>query len=683
MMPASPASSHQGWEAVRGKPSPFGPARYGGGVNFALYSEAAQRVWLALFDAPEAQSPLVEFELDRKKHCRGAIWSVFVKGLDAGVCYAYRVEGPKKPAKGRVFDPKRYLLDPYARLVVDNRPGGLAKSVVTGDERVPEAPPNPGTPLTDTIIYEVHLRGMTAHPSSGVAEPGTYRAFIEKIPYLKELGVTAVELLPVYECGEVELHQMHPDTGEPLPNYWGYSPVSFFAPWGKYGSAGGRGEQLAEFRELVDALHEAGLEVILDVVYNHTSEGGKNGPLQTLKGIDPDTYFLFEGAEHMNYSGCGNTLQCNHAVTSDLIIDSLRYWTAEMQVDGFRFDIASILNRDSEGHLHQNAPVVDRIARDPVLRDIKLVAEAWDAGGGYQVGSFGTPRWSDWNGVFRDDVRRFWAGDGAAKAAFALRITGSPDVYQPNGRTPHNSINFVTCHDGFTLRDLVSYSHKHNRINGEKNRDGTDHNISANNGIEGDTDDPEINELRRRLQKDFLATLFLSLGVPMMLGGDEFGRTQQGNNNAYCQDNEISWFDWGLLERNQELFAFTKAVIQFRKANPVFHRDEYFTGKPEKDGVPDLVWMNTEAMHLEWHDSDLALACVMHPNTNNGTAVCIMFNGTLGARPFKTPRGNWRLRLNTARPMGEDAYLDEGAAPDCGDIIIVGRKSMAVLTSKG
>ena len=679
-MPAS--STITALQAVRGKSSPFGSVVYGGGVNFALYSEAAQRVWLCLFDSPDAHDPCREFELDRKTHCRGAIWSVFIKGLEAGAYYAYRVEGPKKGKKGRIFNEDHYLVDPYTRLIVDNRVGGIPKSVVVTDERPVESPPNPGIALMDTIIYETHVRGMTMHPSSGVAAPGTYRALIEKIPHLKELGVTAIELLPVYECGEVEVHQKHPDTGEPLPNYWGYSPVGFFAPWGKYGSEGGRGEQLAEFRELVDALHAAGLEVILDVVYNHTSEGGLGGPLQSLKGIDPDTYFLFDGPEHMNYSGCGNTLRCNHAVTSDLIIDSLRYWTSELQVDGFRFDIAAILNRDSQGHLHQNAPVVDRIARDPVLRDSKLIAEAWDAGGGYQVGAFGTPRWSDWNGVYRDDVRRFWAGDENAKSAFALRLTGSPDIYQPNGRTPHNSINFVTCHDGFTMRDLVSYTRKHNRLNGEKSRDGTDHNISANYGIEGDTDDPEITELRMRLQKDFLTTLFLSLGVPMMLGGDEFGRTQQGNNNAYCQDNEISWFDWSLLETNRELFAFTKAVIQFRKDNPVFRRDEYFTGKPEKDGVPDLVWMNTEAMHLEWHDGDLALACVMHPATNDGAAICMMFNSTLGARPFQTPRGKWKMRINTARRMGEDVFLDEGSAPECGDIVVVGRKSMVVLTTR-
>ena len=665
-------------------PYPLGASVTETGVQFALYSRQGSRVWLALFDNPEDETPFREFELNPRKHRFGHVWTVVVEGLGAGVIYAYRVDGPYDPKRGLRYDARHYLIDPYAKAVVNNTGEGFPKNLVIDDRRRPVCVCRPPVETADTIIYETHVKGLTAHESAGVEHPGTYGAAAEKAAeYLKALGVTTVELLPVQECGEPSLTLRHPETGKRLTNYWGYNPLALSAPAGRFASCGGQtGGQHEEFRAMVDAFHEQGLEVILDVVYNHTSEGGAGGPMQSFRGIDNPLYYLLDSkGQYVDYSGCGNTVNCAHPVVSDLIVESLRHWVRQMNVDGFRFDLASILNRDKRGHLHQASALVERIGEDPLLHNVKLIAEAWDLGGAYQVGHFGTPRWCDWNGRFRDDVRRYWHGDHAAKTDFALRLTGSPDFYQGAGRPPQNSINFVTAHDGFTLRDLVSYNHKHNEANGENNRDGSNHDLSWNCGVEGDTDDPEILALRLRMQKNFLATLFTSLGVPMLLGGDEFGRTQKGNNNAYCQDNEISWYDWRFLEDNAGLLRFCKGMIQFRQNNPVFARTAFFTGKPSRRGAePDVQWYGAGGEPQDWDAPNAALGLWINGTENKGMPLYLAFNPTEEDAGFILPEGEWWLRINTAAESPKDLFAAKDApeADPAGEIVVPVRSMMVL-----
>ncbi|MBM3289799.1 MAG: glycogen debranching enzyme, partial [Candidatus Hydrogenedentes bacterium] len=538
----------------------------------------------------------------------------------------------------------------------------------------------PRTPIARTIIYEVHVKGFTAHASSGVGAAGTFRGVVEKIPHLKELGVTAVELLPVHLCGERLLERKDPASGEALANYWGYSPIAFFAPDTRF--AQDPADAIEEFRAMVAALHDAGIEVILDVVYNHTSE--KDGAAQSFAGIDNGIYYILdEHGKRRDLTGCGNTLNCNHPVVRDLVLESLRYWVTQMHVDGFRFDLAPVLRRDRAGHLLPEGPLVEHITEDPILREIKLIAEPWDLGGGYLVGAFGGEAWAEWNAQYRDDVRRFWRGDKGAKGNFALRITGSQDLYGDDGRSPLHSINFVTAHDGFTLRDLVSYSEKRNLANGEDNRDGLNENYSTNCGAEGETADAAIGALRLRMQKNYLATLFTSLGVPMLLGGDEFGRTQRGNNNAYCQDNEVSWLDWRMLETNRELFDFCRGAIAFRKENAVFARGVYFTGRPgKKGGEPDLLWFGAAGKPQTWTPDEPTLGCQISGSENGGVAIYFAFNPSTSIAQFELPHKPWRVRIDTGQPAGLD-IVDAGHAPrvQAGNTIVARPKSMLVLTS--
>ena len=434
-------------------------------------------------------------------------------------------------------------------------------------------------PWSKIIIYETHVRGFTIHPKSGVDHPGTYRGLVEKIPYLKTLGVTAVELMPVQEFNETSVTRRNPQTSQPLRNYWGYDPVVFCAPRASYSSSGGLGQQKLEFKEMVRAFHDAGIEVILDMVFNHTAEGDELGPTLCFRGMDNAIFYTLasDKRHYKDYTGTGNTINANHPVVRDLILTSLRYWTVEMHVDGFRFDLASVLSRNETGKLLADAPLLERIAEDPVLRDVKIIAEAWDAAGAYEVGSFSERRWAEWNGRYRDDIRRFWRGDDGMLGSFASRICGSADIYTRSGKGPDGSINFVTCHDGFTLNDLVSYRDKHNEANGENNHDGTDANFSENYGAEGPTTDVEIEAVRKVQINNFLLTLFISRGVPMLLGGDEFRRTQAGNNNAYCQDNETSWYDWSFLEKHREIFRFTCGMIAFRRAHLILSKEQFYT----------------------------------------------------------------------------------------------------------
>jgi glycogen operon protein len=556
-----------------GLPHPLGATLRDGGVNFSIYSRSAEALELLLYDHVDDAEPSRSIVLNaghRTYHYR----HVFVPGLEAGQIYAWRAHGPFEPARGLRFDADKVLLDPYGRAVAVPRavsraaaraPGRndahACKSVVADVDRYDWEGDRPlRRPFAQTVIYEMHVRGFTAHPSSGLdaARRGTYAGLVEKIPYLRQLGVTAVELLPVF--------QFDPEDAPPeLVNYWGYAPISFFAPHAGYAA---RREPLAvldEFRDMVKALHRAGIEVILDVVFNHTAEGNEHGPTLSLRGLENGVYYMLDhDGRYQNFSGCGNTLNANHAIVRRMILDSLHYWVQVMHVDGFRFDLASILARDEQGHPLANPPVLWDIESDPVLAGTKLIAEAWDAAGLYQVGHFVGDSWKEWNGHFRDDVRAFVRGDHGTVKRLADRLVGSPDLYGGRPREPAQSINFVTSHDGFTLEDLVSYDRKHNEANGEDNRDGSDHNLSWNCGAEGPSDDPAVNALRTKQVKNLLAINFLSLGTPMLLMGDEVRRTQGGNNNAYCQDNAISWFDWSLVERHADLSRFVGGLIRLR-----------------------------------------------------------------------------------------------------------------------
>ena len=640
-------------------PVPYGARVMEQGVHFSVFSRHATRVWLLLFDRAEDDAPQEEFELLPDRNRLGDLWHLHVPTARAGQCYVYRMDGPRDGDAGYAFDPDQWLLDPYALAVVGQPKWGAHEGIVPG-ERIPNGRLFPKgvilkddfdwtgdrtlrVPLHESIIYEASVRGYTAHPNAGAACPGTYRGLIEKIPHLRELGVTTLELLPTQEFNEMELLWEN-GARKNLRNFWGYSTLAFFAPNGRFACSSRRGEQVREFKEMVLEMHKAGIEVILDVVFNHTAEGGLGGQTFSFRGIDNPIYYMVEedGKRYKNYTGCGNTVNGNHPVVRDFILHCLRYWVLDMRVDGFRFDLATILARGRDGELLANPPVIEQIADDPVLRGVKIIAEAWDAAGAYQVGSFPSARWSEWNGKFRDDVRDFWRG-ASTLSAFATRLCGSPDLYDRPRQAPHKSVNYVASHDGFTIADIASYAEKHNLANCEDNRDGDNHNHSDNCGKEGPTDDPAILAKRLRRQKNLIATLFLSQGVPMLLGGDEFGRTQQGNNNAYCQDNEISWVDWSLLRKNRELYEFTRRAIEFRKAHPALWRTSFFKGKDKAGDFPDIRWYGPDgAPQPDW-EKGVALACRIDGRTEHtGAAVdddhlFLVFN--VGAEPqvFELP----------------------------------------------
>jgi glycogen operon protein len=569
----SAAGKHLGESASRA--FPLGATVSRDGVNFSIFSRSASGIELLLFEREDDAQPSRVICIDPCTNRTYQYWHVFVPEARAGQLYGYRVAGSFAPANGLRFDPSKLLLDPYGRGVVIPKNYGREAARHQGDNTAtamksvvidPEAYDWEGdtplqTPSSRTIIYELHVRGFTAHSSSGVAENlrGTYAGLMEKIRYLRDLGITAVELLPVFQFDAQ-------DCPPGLVNYWGYAPVSFFAPHQAYSSRQDPVGPVNEFRDMVKALHRAGIEVILDVVFNHTAEGGHDGPTLSFRGIDNGTYYILEQdrSTYANYSGCGNTLNANHPIVRRMIVDSLRYWVNEMHVDGFRFDLASILSRDSSGHTMATPPVLWDIESDPALAGTKLIAEAWDAAGLYQVGSFIGDSWKEWNGRFRDDVRSFFRGEDGSVTRFADRILGSPEIYGHKEREAEQSINFVTCHDGFTLNDLVSYDRKHNEANLEDNRDGGNDNRSWNCGVEGPTADPEVERLRNRQVKNFITVTMLSVGMPMMLMGDEIRRTQHGNNNDYCHDNELNWLDWSLLDKHSDVHRFVKLLIARR-----------------------------------------------------------------------------------------------------------------------
>ena len=652
---------------------PYGAVIHDQGVQFVVFSRHATEMRLYLYDSVEDHEPAEIINFDPNHNRWGDIWSVFVPGVGAGQLYHFQAGGPNDPSRGLRFNPTARLIDPYAKALAGNfqpHNDGIIrppKCVVIDEEFDWEGDRHLRRDLSETVIYEMHVRGFTKHESSGVEHPGTYLGVIEKIPYLQSLGVTAVELMPVHEFPIFGTDGLPKDR----PNYWGYDPLAFFGPHRGYAHDKTPGGQVVEFKQMVKALHEAGIEVILDVVFNHTCEGNERGPNLSFKGLENPVYYMLENDKrhYKNYSGCGNTINGNHPIVREMIFHCLRHWVHNYHVDGFRFDLASILSRDRNGHLVPNPPLVEAIGEDPLLTDTKIIAEAWDAAGAYQVGSFGDDRWAEWNGRYRDDVRSYWRGDAGTRGPLATRLAGSADLYQPGGRPPCSSINFITSHDGFTLSDMVSYREKHNLANGEDNRDGDNNNFSENFGVEGPTDQPIIDQLRLRQIKNMLATLMLSQGVPMLVAGDEFRRTQNGNNNAYCQDNEISWLDWSLVESSSELVRFCRNLIAFRRNQPTVRRQQFLTGVPNsKDGWADVSWFNPLGTAVDWHVPEQPIICLLAaPGLEDdpeelGRDVLLMLNSSsLGCRfmiPTISKSKKWSLFIDTSLPSPHDIYPD-------------------------
>jgi glycogen operon protein len=692
---AYPTHFHAGFALRPGFPLPLGATFTGRGVNFAVYSRYATACSLVLFGAGESR-PYVEIPFLPEFRI-GDVFAMTVFDLDVdSLEYGFRMDGPNDPRAGHRFDASRVLIDPAAKAIrgrdgwgcLDSGHRPAYRSILAPQDFDWQGDRPPGWPMEDLVVYEMHVRGFTRSPSSGVKPAGTFAGLREKIPYLQELGVNCVELMPIFEFDEMENDRLPPQTGERLWNYWGYSTVGFYAPKAGYAATGRLGMQVDEFKTLVRDLHRHGIEVILDVVFNHTAEGNERGSTISFRGLDNRTYYMLTpDGDYYNFSGCGNTLNCNHPVVRDFVVDCLRFWVAEYHIDGFRFDLASILGRDASGAPLANPPLLESLALDPVLAKTKLIAEAWDAGGLYQVGSFPAyGRWAEWNGKYRDCVRRFLKGDEAQVAEMAQRLAGSPDLYYYRG--PTASVNFVTCHDGFTLADLVSYNNKHNEANGEDNRDGGNDNHSWNCGVEGATDDPGVLALRFRQIKNALAMLLVSQGPPMLLMGDEFGRTQHGNNNAYCHDSNLNWLDWTLKQSNAELFQFCRRLIAFRQSHPAL-RNPQFAGQPPKDGdFFEITFHGVRAWQPDWAPHSRTLAMMAHRAVDGANdVVYAAFNMFWEPLEFELPTpaaGQWRLFANTGSSPpfdicepGQEQRLENQLS------ILVGGRSMVILVGKG
>jgi isoamylase len=678
-------------DTAAGRSSPLGATVVPGGVNFSVYSRSASAVDLLLFDRADDSRPSRVIPIDPVENLTYHYWHVFVPDLGQGQIYGYRVHGPYDPANGLWFDPGKVLLDPYGRGVAvptdysrdaaklpgDNTPTAMKSVVVDSADYDWQGDTSLCRTSTQTIIYEMHARGFTRHPSSGLSAKtsGTYAGLIEKIPYLQQLGITAVELLPVFQFDPQ-------DAPVGLVNYWGYSPVSFFAPHCAYSSRQDALGAVNEFRDMVKALHRAGIEVILDVVFNHTAEGDHRGPTLCFRGFENDAYYILERdrSRFANYSGTGNTLNTNHPIVRRMILDSLRYWVGEMHVDGFRFDLASILARDSSGQVLANPPVLWDIESDPVLAGTKFIAEAWDAAGLYQVGSFIGDSWKEWNGRFRDDVRAFFRSDNDTVTRIADRFLGSPAIYGHKQRDAEESVNFVTCHDGFTLNDLVSYNQKHNEENGEGNRDGADDNRSWNCGAEGPSSEPDIEALRNRQVKNLLTVTMLSLGIPMIGMGDEVRRSQFGNNNAYCQDNETSWFDWSLLEKHSDVHRFVRLLIERRRLRSP-DAEEHHLSLNQLLARALKTWHGVKIGQPDWSSSSHSIALSAHlPHENVVTHV--IFNAYWERLEFELPDGTlgpWKRWIDTALDPPNDIVAWQEAPTVSGSRYGAGPRSVVCL----
>ncbi len=644
-----------------GKPYPFGATEEKEGINFAIYAKEVEKLSLCLFDENHPQIPFKEIELDPIHNKTGEVWHILVLGIPPFTAYGFRLT-PIQPK-----DTSYLLLDPYAKAVASHPIWGGPPS----HQEIPYRPlgkviPSssfdwqgdmfPKIPMKDLILYEIHVRGFTQDESSRVQYPGTYRGLIDKIPYLKYLGINAVELMPIHEFNEKETQHANPSTKQRLYNYFGYSTVNFFSPMNRYASQSAQDQTLNEFKTMVRELHKNGIEVILDVVFNHTFEGNQAGPILSFKGLDRHTYYMINGLEnYFNFSGCGNTLNCNHPIVKELILTSLRYWVMEMHIDGFRFDLASILTRAENGSPLGNPPLIEAITKDPILADTKLIAEAWDAGGLYQVGGFvqGNSRWSEWNGRYRDVVRRFIKGTPGYKNAFATAICGSQDLYGA-GRSPICSINFITAHDGFSLSDLVTYNDKHNLENGEDNRDGFDHNDSWNCGLEGHSNNKKIIYLRERQIRNFHLALMVSQGVPMLLMGDEYAHTRNGNNNTWCQDNKLNWFLWNYLDIRSGFYRFYRLLIDFRKKYPLLGRNTFL-------GDKDISWHGLVPLDPQWENDNRFIAFTLNI-PDKGPDLYVAFNTSHLPLTITIPNAekgkNWYWIVNTHN-FPPDDFLDE------------------------
>ncbi len=660
----------------KGERYPLGAICYKNGANFCIFSRHAEKVELILYEGPESLNPIEVIELDPHENRDFFFWNVFVEGVRPGMAYTWRADGPDDTkVSGFRFNPRRQLLDPWARVIFDGfwHREEAKKNVFAQPIRaiIPECLDDydwEGVEMVDyppqeTIIYEMHVRGFTRHPSSMVVNPGTLGAIKDKIPYLKSLGITHVEFLPIMAFDEQDVPAGVRRLG--LKNYWGYSPHSFFSIHPRYLINPLRPDCINEFRDLIKALHREGIGVILDVVFNHTAEGGEDGPIINFKGLSNREFYHLDPEDRRKYrdfTGCGNTVNCNHPQVVFFIIECLEYWVKYFKIDGFRFDLASVMARGEDGNPMHHAPVIWSLEFSRAISKAHLIAEAWDAGGLYQVGGFPGYRWQEWNGMYRDTVRRFIRGDKGLVGEMATRISGSSDLYAPSGRAPFNSINFVTCHDGFTLMDLVSYERKHNEANGEGNRDGIDENFSCNYGTEGESQDNRILSIRHRQAKNFMATLLVSVGVPMILFGDEVLRTQKGNNNAWCQDNEISWFDWRLVKKNHDMFRFTKKMIAFRKRHKSLMRKHFLTGKrlPGHE-FADITWHGKKLFQPEWNNPE----CRFLGFTMSGSAaheedfhVLINMDDKEHVEVELPPIswGNWHLAVDTFNRPPDDIF---------------------------
>jgi glycogen operon protein len=686
-----------------GSPHPLGASVDAEGVNFSVFSEHAESIELLIFDSHDSVEPIQTIVLGPPLHRTFHFWHCYVRGLKAGAHYGYRVSGPWDPhGRGYTFNPNKVLVDPYAKGITtslwdrgaacgpeDNLATSMRGVVIDMDDYDWEGDRPLNRPMSETIVYEMHAAGFTKSPTSGTKNPGTFAGIVEKIPYLKSLGVTAVELLPVHQFDPKEIQKPSPtDPSVMLTNYWGYSTVGFFAPHNEYCVSPEMAEHVREFRDMVKALHKAGIEVILDVVFNHTSEGNHQGPVINFKGFENDVYYHLVNQDrqyYMDYTGCGNTVNCNHPLVDKLIVECLEYWVREMHVDGFRFDEGSILSRGEDGAPMVHPPVIWHIELSEDLADTKVFAEAWDAAGLYQIGYFPGYRWAEWNGKYRDDVRRFVKGDGGMVSAIASRISGSSDIYEASGHQPINSVNFINCHDGFTLNDLVSYNEKHNEANGEGNRDGNDDNDSWNCGWEGPTDNPAIEAFRERQIRNFATILLLSQGVPMFVAGDEVRRTQHGNNNAYCQDTPLAWVDWTLTEKNGHLLRFFQQLIGFRKRHPIVHRSRFFSGETNARGLADVSWHGCQLNAPGWNDPGSQVLAYTMGGFGDDPDLHVMLNMGGSVLPFElpvVPGRRWHRVVDTSLASPDDIAEEGREIAIDGSTYIVNDHSVVVLIAR-
>lgn len=686
----------QNFKLKIGKAHPLGATPDKFGVNFSLFSENATTIQLLIFKDSNDPEPVAAFDLNKETHNTFHFWHCYIEGLKPGYAYTYKIDGPQDRSNGFIFNKNKSIIDPYAKLISnklykietaqddsDNTATSLRGKIVDVKKYNWEGDKPLNRPLNDTIIYEVHVGAFTKSPSSKCKYPGKFIGLIEKIPYLKSLGITAIELLPVFQFDDQNAF-MH----NGLKNFWGYGTLGYFSPHSGYLVNPDKLSAINEFRYMVKSMHQAGIEVILDVVFGYTVEGNTNGPVLSFKGIDNTIYYLLSNEDksaYMDFSGCGNTLNCNHPVVSKFIKDCMEYWVDQMHVDGFRFDEASILSRGEDGSPLKYPPALWNIELSEKLADTKIIAEAWDAAGLYQVGYFPGYRWAEWNGHFRDDVRHFVRGDEGYAGVVASRIAGSADIYEQKDQLPISSVNFITAHDGFTMRDLVSYNEKHNEANGENNNDGIGDNVSSNYGAEGETENNVINFIRSKQVKNMASILLLSRGIPMILYGDEVGRTQKGNNNAYCQDSEISWFDWSQVEKNADILRFFKKMIAFRKRHFTLHDKSFFSGEKNEEGTPDITLHGCQLNKPGWDNRDCKILAMTYGAIKNDCDIHIMINMDNENLDFEIPQiGSklWYRAIDTSLESPSD-ICDIGKEVKIeGETYKVNSNSIVVLISK-